>query len=276
MRPRNSRRSLALLLGYSLAGLIIFAMLFTALQALGLLSLLSAGGGAGAPFQTNLQGGQVRSLQIQVHGDLSIRTGPELRVETQNAAESFRCDLQDGLLTVSSNSELSWFVNWRGIRQKVVVTLPEDLQLEEALLSAGAGDLDIDSLNVLRLTLEGGVGDALCRRLNVAESCQLSIGVGDIDILSGQLQNLDFSGGVGDLDCAAALGGQCTIKGGVGDIDLTLLGAMGDYCIQVDNGIGDVEIDGEDVKNGVYGNSASSNTLEVSSGVGDIEIEFGY
>ena len=130
MRPRNSRRSLALLLGYSLAGLIIFAMLFTVLQALGLLSLLSAGGGA--PFQTNLQGGQVRSLQIQVHGDLSIRTGPELRVETQNAAESFRCDLQDGLLTVSSNSELSWFVNWRGIRQKVVVTLPEDLQLEEA------------------------------------------------------------------------------------------------------------------------------------------------
>lgn len=100
--------------------------------------------------------------------------------------------------------------------------------------------------------------------------------MGDIDILSGQLQNLEFSGGVGDLDCAAALGGQCTIKGGVGDIDLTLLGAMGDYCIQVDNGIGDVEIDGEDVKNGVYGNSASSNTLEVSSGVGDIEIEFGY
>ena len=55
MRPRNSRRSLALLLGYSLAGLIIFAMLFTVLQALGLLSLLSAGGGAGAPFQTNLR-----------------------------------------------------------------------------------------------------------------------------------------------------------------------------------------------------------------------------
>lgn len=274
MRPRNNRRSLALLLGYSLAGLILLAILFMIFQVLGLLSLLGPEGGGS--FQTDLQGGQIRSLQIQVHSDLSIRTGPELQVESQNAVDSFRCDLQDGLLTVSSKGDLPWFLNWRGNRQKVIVTLPEDLQLEEALLSAGAGDLDIDSLDVRRLTLEGGVGDIVCRRLNAAESCQISTGVGDIEILSGQLQTAEISGGVGDLDCAAALLGQCSIEGGVGDIDLTLTGAPGDYSIQVSNGLGDIEIDGEDVKNGVYGAPASPNALTIASGVGDIEIEFSY
>ena len=274
MRPRNNRRSLALLLGYSLAGLIICAIFFTALQVLGLLSLLGPGGGARSPLETRLEGGQVDSLRVQVHGDLTLRQGPALRVETQNADDSFRCDLQDGKLTVSSDSGQNWLVNWRGIRQKVIVTLPEGVQLEEALLSVGAGDLEVEGLDARRLTLEGGVGDVICRRLNAAESSQVTMGVGDIEILSGQLQNLEISGGVGDLECAASLLGQCTVESGVGDIDLTLAGSFRDYRIQIKKGVGDVEIDGEDVKNGAYGDAAAPNVLDISGGVGDIEIEF--
>lgn len=276
-KHRNNKRSLALLLGYSLAGLLLFAMLSILLQVLGLFDLIHSGGGSGAS-QTYLQGGQIRSLQVQVHSGLTIRTGPELRVEAQNTTDSFRCALDDnGLLTVSSEKvPFSWLVNWRWKQQRVVITLPEDARLEKAVITLGIDDLEVDQLNTRTLLLTGGVGDALFYQLNTLESAQITCGVGDIEILSGQLQNLKLQGGVGDFDCAAALLGQNILESGVGDIDLTLPGSRQDYYFQIQKGVGDVEIDGEDLKNGSYGDPAAPNSLDIRAGVSDIEIEFGY
>lgn len=276
-KNRNNKRSLALLLGYSLAGLLLFAMLALLLQAVGLIDLIHSGGGSG-PSQVYLQGGQVRSVDIRVHSGLTIRTGPELLVEARNAEDSFRCTLDDnGLLTISSDRPaLAWLGNWRGAAQQVVVTLPEGAQLERAALTLGIDDLEVEQLDTRTLLLTGGVGDATFYRLTALESAKITVGVGDIEIMGGQLQDLNLEGGVGDFDCAAALLGSCVMENGVGDTDLTLPGSRQDYYIQALNGIGDVEIDGVDLKNGAYGDPAAPNRLNISNGVGDVEIEFGY
>lgn len=276
-KNRNNKRSLALLLGYSLAGLLLFAMLALLLQAVGLVDLIHSGG-AGGPSQTYLQGGQVRSLEIRVHSGVTIRTGPELLVEARNAEDSFRCALDEtGLLTISSRKPaLSWLGNWQGKSQQVVVTLPEGTQLEQAVLTLGIDDLEVERLDTRTLLLEGGVGDATFYHLTALESAKITVGVGDIEIDAGQLQNLELEGGVGDFDCAAALLGSCVMETGVGDTDLTLPGSRQDYYIQSQNGIGDLEIDGVDLKNGAYGDPAAPNRLDISNGVGDVEIEFRY
>ena len=87
------------------------------------------------------------------------------------------------------------------------------------------------------------------------------------------LNNLDFEMGVGELDLTSALIGESELEFGVGKTRLTFIGSQNDYSIDVDEGIGDIKIDGVSFsKDKVYGNGG--NSVSIDGGVGSIDVFF--
>ena len=79
--------------------------------------------------------------------------------------------------------------------------------------------------------------------------------------------------GVGKLTLKSRIEGESDLDYGVGETDLILLGSLEDYQIEIDKGIGEAKLNGENMQDdSVYG--SGENKIEIDGGVGAINIEF--
>ena len=79
--------------------------------------------------------------------------------------------------------------------------------------------------------------------------------------------------GVGQLNLTAALTGNCSLDSGVGEMNVTLLGNKEDYKLDLEKGIGNISVDGDNISgNGNIGNG--TNEVEIHGGIGAINVKF--
>jgi len=79
--------------------------------------------------------------------------------------------------------------------------------------------------------------------------------------------------GVGSVILNLEITGDSEISSGVGEVTLGLVGTSDNYCINVEKGIGKIEIDGEEIKSDtMYGNGL--NKLDLNGGIGNIKVDF--
>lgn len=274
MSRGSGRRSGALVLGYSLAAVLILAIIAAVLRLVG---FFAPTGGSGRHTVGDLsEAGAVHSIRVDhFTGDLVVRQG-DFQVETQDMPADFSCYEEDGVLVLDGGTTAgSWLDRLFGsTRPTVWLTLPAGQALEDVWLTTGAGDVEIDALAARRFTLKAGAGDVTIQSLTATESCALEGGVGDTDIYGGVLAGLEISTGVGDVTCTGQLLGDCSVSGGVGDTELTVLGRRSDYRLSYSSGVGDVEINGADARRDAVDDSGAPHSLHLSTGVGDIDVDF--
>ena len=131
--------------------------------------------------------------------------------------------------------------------------------------------IDALSADVLRLSL--GAGEAEINNLTANSRADIEGGAGELTINGGMLCNLALDMGVGELTLKSRIEGKSDLNYGIGEANLTLLGHREDYQIELDKGIGEAKLEGENMRDdSVYG--AGRNLIEIDGGIGEINIRF--
>ena len=153
------------------------------------------------------------------------------------------------------------------------IYIPDGTVFENAEITTGAGIVSIDVLSAESLKLELGAGAVRIAELNASSKAEISGGAGEVNISGGTLYNIDLDMGVGELNLTAALLGESELNYGVGEANVVLVGTKDDYIIEIDKGLGDVTVDGSEMRDGsVYG--SGDNEIDISGGVGAVKVSF--
>lgn len=218
---------------------------------------------------TNFENTNLAALDIEVgYTNLTIKTGDFLRVETNNS--NINCKQNNQNLQIKEKNH-NWFSNSENL--DLILYIPENLELEEVKINAGAGKINAEKLTAKNLSFELGAGETEIKKLNVSKKCNIDSGAGKVNILSGSITNLDLDMGVGEVNLDVVIAGKSDIDAGIGSLIMNLQGNKEDYNIKTDKGIGSMKIDGKEVADSeVYGDG--ENYIEIDGGIGNIIVNF--
>lgn len=223
------------------------------------------GGDPVGEMQTYSISGEITSLDIEIGmAAFEIVEGESFSVESN--LKDLSVEEKNGVLQISDEQKNG---SIGSSDASVVLTVPAGFVFEEADISAGAGELTIDTLAASELKLDLGAGETEIGSLTVLEKAEINNGAGELTIQGGELNDLSMDLGVGEME----LTGDCTINYGVGETILNLAGDSSDYQIALDKGIGGATLDGETMSgDSVYGDGP--NKISIDGGVGSLRIEF--
>lgn len=207
---------------------------------------------------------KISGLDIELKAaNLEIRTGSELKVETDN--DRAKIDWEENTLRIRDEDFHLFFDR---VDAHIIIYMPENVELETVKLEAGAGQVVIDRLVAARVDLDLGAGRTEIGELVASESAKVESGAGALEIKGGELAKLDFDMGVGRASIRSRLTGDSKIRAGVGKLELTLLGEEDDYRVEVEQGIGGLTQDGISLRN-----PAGKNVVKIDGGIGAISLK---
>ncbi len=210
----------------------------------------------------------INNLHIDINAaDITIKQGEAFAVES-NLKELTVTD-EKGILSIKETKKP--FGNYNAAT--LVITIPMDVVFENAELKTGAGRLIVDTLSAKVLDCDFGAGEIKIDRLSASLAADIDGGAGEITISGGSINNLDFDMGVGEFNFTAALTGKCDFDLGVGESNITLLGNKDDYTLDIEKGLGNISVDGDNISN-TSGLGNGQNEVEINGGVGAIHVEF--
>lgn len=220
-------------------------------------------------MQTYTIDSDISSLSLELSGaELKINTADNFSVESNHNYISVKTD--NGKLYINETKKMFSF-SPKGIT--VILNIPEGFVFEDARINTGAGKVEVEALSADILKLSLGAGEAEIKNLTVNSSADIDGGAGELTIEGGALRNLKLDMGVGKLSLKSCVEGQSCLNYGIGETNLTLLGNREDYQIEIDKGIGEAKIAGENIQDDfVYG--SGTNRIEIDGGIGAINIEF--
>ncbi|MDD6276650.1 MAG: DUF4097 family beta strand repeat-containing protein [Clostridia bacterium] len=238
------------------------------LSALGLFTVFFGGESVTDASEVYSVSQNISELKIEINAaDFVIQSGDSFALTSNLKRLSVKEN--NGCLTVNEKFKLN--VNYKNA--KLVLTVPDKTVFDKVEIKTGAGKLVIDSLTAKEIDLDLGAGEAVIGKLNASEKSSVNGGAGKITIGSGTIKNLDLDIGVGEIYLTGKLTGESEINCGVGGAEITLNGGRENYCIEADKGIGNITVDGTDVKDGaVVG--IGSDTVEIDGGIGSANIVF--
>ena len=210
----------------------------------------------------------VRNLSICVGAaDLYIKEGDVFSV--QSNLEHLKVEQEGDELIIEETREFGVTVNGAVL----TIYVPADAVFENVSITTGAGRLTVEQLTSGTLDFELGAGDVSIISLIATKAAEIDGGAGRITIADGSVQNLNLSMGVGQLNLTSALTGVCQLDLGIGQSDITLLGAKDDYKLEIEKGVGTVIVDGETVTNH-ESSGTGANNVELNGGIGTVSVRF--
>lgn len=218
---------------------------------------------------TNFENANVSILDIEIEfTNLTIKTGASLKIETDNNNIEFKQENQKLQIKEKSKRLLSNYSE-----KDLILYLPKSIEFERVKIATGAGKIDIETLTTQNLLFELGAGETNIQELNISNECEIDGGAGKLSILNGRINDLDLDIGVGEVNLTATLTGQNEINAGIGSLNVHLQGSKECYKIKADKGIGSIKINGEEVSSGeIIGNG--ENQIEINGGIGNTKIDF--
>ena len=212
---------------------------------------------------------EVEALDIEVGAaDIVIEKGDKLTVRYSGV--NFDFSEEDGKLEIENDDDSFLGIDAAG---KLVVTVPDKKSFKKVALSAGAGDIFIESLSCGSLDLDLGAGQIDIDYIRAKNDANIDGGAGEMVIASGDINNLDISLGVGKTELKALLTGKSTVEAGVGELVLTLQGKKENYTVFAETGIGEFSVDGERVSDG-YTVGDGAGLVEIEGGIGAVRVNF--
>ncbi len=156
---------------------------------------------------------------------------------------------------------------------EVILTIPEGTVFEAFELKAGAGEVEVQVLSSGILDLECGAGSVRVGKLVALKSAEIETGAGEMIISDGEIRDLDLDIGVGNVALRSRLTGECSINCGIGKADVTVLGNMNDYTLGIETGIGELILNGSEIR-GSTSLGSGANELDIEGGIGTFSITF--
>lgn len=208
------------------------------------------------------------TLKIDVEtSNLEIRQGNEFKVQKINVGSNLKCKAKGNTLEIKEK-DTNWFQDIEEERT-VIVYVPKNVVLDNLEVSIGAGITNIQNLQTMKLEIEAGAGNVYLDNI-VAQKSKIDGGAGNFTINNSTLNNLDFDCGVGVTKITGDIKGNSKVSCGVGKTELHLSQPQKNYKINMETGLGNMTLNGENCTGGVYGNG--SDYIKIDGGVGSVEI----
>ena len=206
-------------------------------------------------------------------GDIDVVVGNEFKVVAQNVSESFNCTLEGDTLNIIENKE--GISNFKGNNTKITLYIPNDVVFNTVNLDLNVGDNNIQSLRTNKLNLNSGTGQIDIGYLEVLENAIITSGVGELDIENSDINNLELEAGIGECDIRGTLKGNTTIKADVGSINIRLnsFNNTTDKII-VEKGIGEIEVNERKYSGNQEFGNGDENIINIEGSIGDIDREY--
>lgn len=197
----------------------------------------------------------IKNLEVDVDYSsvvLKNYNGSEVKVDARGiASEKFKVRKKGSTLCIEDKTHRPTDSS------EITVYLPEDSQMQEVSLDAGAGEIILDTLNVHEFSSEIGGGRLYISEKLTAREIDCSVGAGQMDLAS-------LSGTEIELDC------------GAGQVTATLEGTQEDYSLEAECGLGQIQFGDESY--GALNDSISrgdgKREIKLDCGVGQIDIQF--
>lgn len=211
---------------------------------------------------------KIDNLKIKLSTtSLEVVLANEFKVETNNSSIKIN---QDNNNLEIKEKDIQTF-NKGDLVVKIYV--PKDYSFENVKLEMGAGKSDIEYLKSEDLTIKLGAGKNYFEKLEVTGAASIDGGVGLTEIEDGTLNNLDLDAGVGKIAINAEILGISKIHCGVGELDLDLKGNAENYQLDIEKGIGSINVDSKSwSNNGLLG--TGDNKIKIAGGIGSINVKF--
>lgn len=212
----------------------------------------------------------IESVKLDLStSNLVIETGEEFQVDAKNVSSRFSSKVKNGTLIVEETGK--WFFNNR-FHGKITITVPKDVLLRSLDINSGAGRIEITDIEANKFDLDQGAGSIVIKDSSFSKT-SIDGGAGEIVVSSSTLNNLSLDAGVGRVKMEASILGKSDIECGVGEIDITLLGQEEDYQLNLEKGLGSLEVNGKGYSSeSTYG--SGDNLIHIEGGVGSISVSF--
>ena len=211
---------------------------------------------------------EIHSLDIQINAaDFKIVSVDDFSVESN--LKYLSVSEKDGVLKIVDEAKS----NSNYTNAILTLYVPNGIVFHEVDIETGAAKMMVDTLSASSVELELGAGDVRFESLNASENVDIEGGAGQITIVSGTLNNLSLEMGIGELNLTAAVLGESDLKFGVGESNVTLIGSKDDYKVDIEKGLGNVTVDGENVI-GFVSIGNGQNHIKFEGGIGTINLKF--
>ena len=223
----------------------------------------------------------VSSLDIDIaYGNLTIRPGDSFHVEANDVLEEFEMKVNNkGTLIIRDRKKRIDFIWFKfnintDIHSNITLYVPTDYQLEKTEIIAGAGKVDIDSINTKKLIIDAGAGSMECSNVSASE-VNLNGGAGTMTFTNVYFKDMDLDCGVGKIEFDGVLLGENNIDCGIGNVELDIASPEEDYDLSIDSGIGRVRLNDKRISKEYRRNNNASSSIDIDGGIGYIDIRFG-
>ena len=212
---------------------------------------------------------KISKLEIETKGvAITIKKGDKFKIETDNKDIKTK-ESNNKLLIIEDNNK--WFN--KTDYTELIIYVSNNSQFDEVSIDGGAGKIEIATLNTKKLDLDLGAGQVNISNLFVSENADIDGGAGEINITSSSIHNLDLDLGIGKVTLNSLLNGFNEIDGGIGELNLNLIGTETDYQIKTTKALGKITLNGEKIHSDTpYGNG--NNLIEINGGIGNININY--
>lgn len=158
----------------------------------------------------------------------------------------------------------------------VYITLPEDMDFQNILLSAGASDVDIDSLQAKSVQMELGAG-----RIDVedvkSDFLKIEVGAGTAAIRGADIKEADIDVAMGQFEFKGAVSKDLDAECGMGQLILNIEGSEDEHNYDLECAVGNIAVGHHNysglASEKVIDNGAAS-TFALECSMGNLSVEF--
>ena len=228
---------------------------------------------------------EITSLDFSADaGVFTVVRGDNFTVETN--LSTFEWEISDdGCLKIENTVPIE-FMSFDDAAIEIIVTVPER-HFKEVKLSLNAGEFYADDIITDKLTIDMDAGEAVLNNISAITASDITINAGTCTLNNSVLNESEINMDAGELifeECK--LTGENDINLDFGEISMTLIGKRSDYKLDIDNDLGEVNVDGVPYKNGTVettmiatndGNVESVNpigTININLDLGECNIDF--
>lgn len=216
---------------------------------------------------------EITSLDFSSNtGVFTIVRGDSFTVETNLGA--FSWEITDGCLKIENDVPIE-FMSFDDAAIEIIVTVPER-HFKEVKLSLKAGEFYADDIITDKLTIDMDAGEAVLNNISAITASDITINAGECTFSNSVLNESEINMDAGEMifeECK--LTGENEINLDFGEISMLLLGKRSDYELDIENDLGEVNVDGVPYINGIVETTifeTNSGNVEPVNPIGTINI----
>lgn len=256
----------------------------------------------------------ITKILVDCNAEIILEQGEKLAIEAYNVTEDYKIKCVDDTFRIvedKSNFTIHWFWLPNATKQeKVVVTIPEELEYEQIKVLSGSGAVSVNGVEAETLVLDSGSGRVAVDKVRatyflvdsgsgkvtvsdtVASETKFVTGSGAVTMNDSELGELmldtgsgavslnrivaedaEVDTGSGAVSVTGVLTGTCEFETGSGSLTIRLDGQEEEYRVKAECGSGTFRINGKKMEDGSYGSNVRGELI-IDSGSGSVNVEF--